>query len=699
MIKRQIVLVLLFFFLWSLFPILAQENIQILGKVWNPGFFEVATSIAGNEEYIYICDTNNAQVQAFDKTFRPFFHFGGYGTQDGQFISLQGVQASGEKLFVSSIQNYQDNKGKIQVFSQTGLYEHTFEIPTIRSDFLRTSPIVNSNVYAITRTTLCTFHENGSLVSEYDAIDNLSFLDLKDIDVFDQNIFLVDSQRRGFMVANLDLTSVSIFGEELISIPIAIETFNNSIFIADAKGNIFVFSPKGKHLSTIPYQENVLINSIYHAQQDILYATTTHPHSILKINIPTMEVSIIEMKPASPLELHWPSTICASQKELLYTNDDVTNSIKCIQGNSNEFVSEVGLLKEGSSDGYVNPEDLCSGQSEILYVIDQDHTNCLYEISNTTTTLLYKGVSSSYFTHLAYHDPYIYILDQYNQCIHQISQSGKLEETFSFQESMQTILCFYLSNNTLYALNNKGIVYVLEIPSGQTNRIFQLKPFSTSSAKMYCLPLEDRFLVVNRNDCCIDIYNNQNGVLFMKYGGIGGPNTFIQDSNSQVNLWYESGFFLFPEKIIAQSDRIFIADAGNHRIQSIPLHHFLQTVIQLTINTYQATINGTSTKMDAAPYISKGRTMVPLRFISEAFRAEVQWDSIKHEISIQDRDTMIVLTIGSTNMKVNGQDIRLDVPPEIRTSRTFVPIRAISEALKAVVEWNAANQTVTIRRM
>jgi len=693
MIKRQIVLVLLFFFLWSLYPIFAQENIQILGKVWNPGFFEVATSIIGNEDYIYICDTNNAQIQAYDNTFRPFFHFGGYGDKEGQFVSLQGIQASDEYLFVSSIQNYQDNIGKIQVFSQTGLYEYTFEDPSGRSDFLRTSPVINNNVYAITKTSLCTFQENGTLVSEYDSIDNLPFLDLKDIDVSDQSIVLVDSQRRGFMIADLDLTSVSIFGEELISIPVAIESFNNSVFIADAKGNIFVFSPKGKHLSTIPCQENVLINSIYHTQQDVLYATTTRPHSILKIHTSTMEVSVIEMKPASPLELHWPSTICINQKGLLFANDDVTNTIKCIQSSSNEFVSEV------SSDRNFNPEDLCSGKGETLYVIDQERTNLLYEISNATSTILYKGLSSSYFSHLAYVAPYIYTLDQYNQCIHQISANGKLEKTYSFQESMKTILCFYIMDNFLYAMNNKGIVYVFEIPSWETNRTFQLKPFSTSSVKTYCLPLKDRFLVVNRNDCSIDMYNNQNGVLFSKYGGIGGPNTFVQDSNSQVNLWFESGMFLFPEKIMAQGEKIFVADAGNHRIQSIPLHHFLETVIQLKINSYQATINGSSTKMDAAPYISKGRTMVPLRFISEAFKAEVLWNSTKQEISIQDRDTMIILTIGSTNMEVNGQDIRLDVPPEIRTSRTFVPIRAISEALKAVVEWNAANQTVTIRRM
>jgi hypothetical protein len=697
--KRFVSISLVVVFLCCFFPVLAQEDIQIAGKIWNPGFFEVGTSIAGNDEYIYVCDTNNAQVQAYDTDFRPYFHFGGYGSNNGQFISLQGIQTTEDEIFVTSIHDYKKNEGRIQVFSKTGIYQRSFEKPTTRSDFIRTSPVVNDRVYAITKSTLCTFEANGSLLFENDTVDNLSFLDLKDIDISPQNILLVDCQRRGFMMVDWDLSSVRVIGEELISIPVAIEHYNNTIFVADAKGNVFTYSAKGKHLSTILSQENLLVNSLYYAQEDTLYATTTRPHSIMKMHTSTLEVSIMEMRPASPLELHWPSTICVNGEGLLYTNDDVTRSIKCIQSKTNEFIAEMGRLNEESS-SYIFPSDLCTGHNDTLYVIDLNKSNQIYSVSQSTSQLFYKGTNSSHFTHIQYIHPFLYTLDQYNQCIHQISVEGTVEKTFSFQDSMKTIQSFYASEGQLTLLNHKGIIFILDTASGSSIRSFSLQNYTPSStAKIHFIPLDNRVLVVNRDKCCVEIYNNRNGILFSNYGSIGGPNTFIQDSNAQVNLWFETGLFLFPEKMILYRQQIVIADAGNHRIQFIPLSRFLQTVIELQIHQRTSFVNGEEHEMDVAPYISNGRTMVPLRFVSEAFQAEVQWNSKLQEISIQDRDTTIVLTIGSNKMRVNDNVITLDVPPVIRTSRTFVPIRAISEALQAAVEWNAANQTVTIRRM
>ncbi len=91
--------------------------------------------------------------------------------------------------------------------------------------------------------------------------------------------------------------------------------------------------------------------------------------------------------------------------------------------------------------------------------------------------------------------------------------------------------------------------------------------------------------------------------------------------------------------------------------------------------------------------------MIPLRFISESFQAEVQWRAKTQEILIKDDSTSIRLQIGSSEMYINDDVVILDSPPIIQDSRTFVPIRAISEALRAAVEWNAADQIVTIRRM
>jgi hypothetical protein len=55
-----------------------------------------------------------------------------------------------------------------------------------------------------------------------------------------------------------------------------------------------------------------------------------------------------------------------------------------------------------------------------------------------------------------------------------------------------------------------------------------------------------------------------------------------------------------------------------------------------------------------------------------------------------------VMQVGNPEALVNGKKVMLDAPPEIRSGRTFVPIRFISEAFGAIVEWDAATRTVTV---
>jgi hypothetical protein len=53
--------------------------------------------------------------------------------------------------------------------------------------------------------------------------------------------------------------------------------------------------------------------------------------------------------------------------------------------------------------------------------------------------------------------------------------------------------------------------------------------------------------------------------------------------------------------------------------------------------------------------------------------------------------------LGSNIAIVNNKKVVLDVPPEIKNGRTFVPIRFVSENLGAQVEWEASTQTITIK--
>lgn len=62
----------------------------------------------------------------------------------------------------------------------------------------------------------------------------------------------------------------------------------------------------------------------------------------------------------------------------------------------------------------------------------------------------------------------------------------------------------------------------------------------------------------------------------------------------------------------------------------------------------------------------------------------------------QDDLRVTTLKIGSQEMTVEGKTTVLDVAPKIENGRTLVPLRAISEALGAEVTWDEQTQTVTV---
>jgi hypothetical protein len=124
-------------------------------------------------------------------------------------------------------------------------------------------------------------------------------------------------------------------------------------------------------------------------------------------------------------------------------------------------------------------------------------------------------------------------------------------------------------------------------------------------------------------------------------------------------------------------------------------------VIQLTIGKTEASVDGKPYTLDARPYINAeaGRTLVPVRFISEALNAEVAWDPITRQVTIKDEGKDIALTIGSREVKVNGMSQTIDCAPVISPSgRTFVPLRFIIETLEAEVKYDPSNGQILITR-
>ena len=104
----------------------------------------------------------------------------------------------------------------------------------------------------------------------------------------------------------------------------------------------------------------------------------------------------------------------------------------------------------------------------------------------------------------------------------------------------------------------------------------------------------------------------------------------------------------------------------------------------------------TNFKFDNPPVIKDGNTLIPLRALSEGFKAEVNYDESAKTVTIIKAETTIVLTLGESTATVNGKTVELGVEAELLNNSTYVPLRFIAEALGLEVEWNQEDGTIEL---
>ena len=106
------------------------------------------------------------------------------------------------------------------------------------------------------------------------------------------------------------------------------------------------------------------------------------------------------------------------------------------------------------------------------------------------------------------------------------------------------------------------------------------------------------------------------------------------------------------------------------------------TSVVMTIGSSDMVVNNNVVAMeDAAPYVANDRTYVPFRALGEALGAEVVWDNDARTVTYTLGKTEVVMTIGEKTYTVNGEEKTMDVAPEITSDRTYVPVRFVGEAL------------------
>ncbi|MEA4974083.1 MAG: copper amine oxidase N-terminal domain-containing protein, partial [Candidatus Metalachnospira sp.] len=153
-----------------------------------------------------------------------------------------------------------------------------------------------------------------------------------------------------------------------------------------------------------------------------------------------------------------------------------------------------------------------------------------------------------------------------------------------------------------------------------------------------------------------------------------------------------NGLFKY-KAVTANEEYVNVITAARDQDDSMTTKKIVITVGATTMAAGTETVT-----LDAPAYINAANyTMLPLRAISEAFNATVNWDDATKTVTILSGQRIISMTIGSKTMYINGTPVAMNTAPEITATRTFVPVRDLANALGiSNVNWTEASGTVTL---
>ncbi|SHN67208.1 Ig-like domain (group 2) [Paenibacillus sp. ov031] len=116
----------------------------------------------------------------------------------------------------------------------------------------------------------------------------------------------------------------------------------------------------------------------------------------------------------------------------------------------------------------------------------------------------------------------------------------------------------------------------------------------------------------------------------------------------------------------------------------------------LVLGQKSMTVNGTKKAIDSAPVLKNGTTYVPIKHVLDAFGGQASWDSKNQRVTVVRGGKLIDLVVGQKEFIINGKRQSATVAPYVSGGRTLVPLRLVSEQLGLTVKWEQNTKTVTI---
>lgn len=116
----------------------------------------------------------------------------------------------------------------------------------------------------------------------------------------------------------------------------------------------------------------------------------------------------------------------------------------------------------------------------------------------------------------------------------------------------------------------------------------------------------------------------------------------------------------------------------------------------MSIGAKSMTVNGQNKPIDVAPIVKDSSTYVPIRYVLDAFGGSATWDPATKKILVLRGSKVLDLTLSKKEFVLNGKRQSAEVAPILLQGRTLVPLRLVSEQLGLTVKWEQKTKTVTI---
>ncbi len=158
--------------------------------------------------------------------------------------------------------------------------------------------------------------------------------------------------------------------------------------------------------------------------------------------------------------------------------------------------------------------------------------------------------------------------------------------------------------------------------------------------------------------------------------------TYKMDMRNKLALMKQIARSKYTEEELSQLQEVYKSFNNLKNMRTIPVENVF--------------FKNREVKFDTPPVIKEGRTLIPVRAITEAMGATVTWNSEEKLVTIIKDGKTIVFDLLNNITYVNDVEATIDVPAGVMNNRTMVPLRFIAENLGLTVEWDEDAQTIEV---